>query len=826
MLECWSEVLYDSKHSRSIRVRLTVAPPHAPETEVRVGSKNPPILEAPMLPGVAETIIQAETNHTRFENFCREIFELHERITLVPTSVTYDRGRDARSITRARGSHAAILCCTLNKELDDKVAADIRRVTATSDTDRLIYCSSQKITEDKVDQLEANIRTQMNARPSLLVVGAIQLAHLADQYSGVFDKYYQSEQHTIEAHLQAFVGSGEKTETKGLRLALIAFQSEDARALRRVISRRAILELLRLLQKGEPASLAAKLSQDLCLPAPVDVQVIESVLGEMRNEGVVSELAGQWSLTQRGEAEAGSIPPEAARDLLAGRNLVREKLKELTGIDLAESQFDLIWSTLLDFLGELFHSNGLTVIAAIEALLTGRTDTPATQINLEKLLEAGAKKVKATVSSPMLADEIEQAILDMFTERSGPAFEWLTRVCERFVALCALGLESKSADEIRRIVLRNEIILDSDIVLTMLCEGESDHEAARELIGRWRQLGGRFLVALPVLEEVAYHAWISERDFEGTKFLLGTLREVENGRYIGNAFVRAFYCVAKNASEVRKWPIYIRQFKGSVKGDYSNLLSVLQTDLAAEILPAGYDEKLKDEILEFLKGSLARSRKVEVSELDEDDLIKFERDSRLLASIAAARSSHRQMGTDRTTLLLSSSVRLRRVATQYRASLGSPPAVIPLAAFSFLLSMLPGVQIGAGTLRRALFEFGETAHLPDTERLALRVIRAQGDFDIPWARRNTLQYELESSIHREASKLGISSRALREKFTSADESARPAEIILDALRNMAANDSKLRELETANRRIGMLQSKVDTLEKRLKERFKEPGGHL
>ncbi len=404
----------------------------------------------------------------------------------------------------------------------------------------------------------------------------------------------------------------------------------------------------------------------------------------------------------------------------------------------------------------------------------------------------------------------------MFTERSGPAFEWLARVCERFVALCALGLESASADELRRVILKNEIVLDSDIVLTILCEGETDHRAARELIARWRRMGGKILLAVPVLEEVAYHAWISERDFRETRSLLGKLEGNELSRYVENAFVRAFYSLAKEASQAKNWPIYIRQFKGIASTDYSNLLKSLQTDLAAGMLPAGYDEALRSEILEFIRGSAARSQRIEVAALSEDDVIKFERDSRLVASVAAARANLRQLGQDRSVVLLSSSIRLRRVDSRFRNPLGSPQAVMSLGAFSFLFAMLPGVELGAGSLRRALFEFGQTAHLPDTERLALRVIRGHGDIDIPWARRGTLLAELEESIHSEARKLDVDPRALQRQFTSGDESARPAEIILDALKNMAVKDTKTQDLEEAQRRVRVLESEVEELQKRLR----------
>jgi hypothetical protein len=66
---------------------------------------------------------------------------------------------------------------------------------------------------------------------------------------------------------------------------------------------------------------------------------------------------------------------------------------------------------------------------------------------------------------------------------------------ERFVALCSLGLEATSADEIRKILLRYQLTLDTDIVLTFLCAGEPDHEAATELLNRWLNIRGEITVA-------------------------------------------------------------------------------------------------------------------------------------------------------------------------------------------------------------------------------------------------------------------------------------------------------------------------------------------
>ena len=50
-----------------------------------------------MYAAIAEIIIENEKNDYRFENFTREICEKHEGITFVPTSQSWDRGRDARA---------------------------------------------------------------------------------------------------------------------------------------------------------------------------------------------------------------------------------------------------------------------------------------------------------------------------------------------------------------------------------------------------------------------------------------------------------------------------------------------------------------------------------------------------------------------------------------------------------------------------------------------------------------------------------------------------------------------------------------------------------
>jgi hypothetical protein len=193
-----------------------------------------------MYAAIAEIIIENERNDSRFEAFTREICEKHEGVDFVPTSQSWDRGRDARATAAGKGSHRNLICSTLNKDVNAKIEADLLRVTATSSPDRLIYCSSQKLSEEKIDGITTLARRHVPSG-SLLVLGGIQLAALAEKYSDIFDKHYRAEVQAIRSTLLS-TPSGDATTTRGLRLALIAFGSDEATALRHDILRNSVLE--------------------------------------------------------------------------------------------------------------------------------------------------------------------------------------------------------------------------------------------------------------------------------------------------------------------------------------------------------------------------------------------------------------------------------------------------------------------------------------------------------------------------------------------------------------------------------------------------------
>jgi predicted nucleic acid-binding protein len=409
----------------------------------------------------------------------------------------------------------------------------------------------------------------------------------------------------------------------------------------------------------------------------------------------------------------------------------------------------------------------------------------------------GAAKIRASIAIPDMGEVIEQAVVDILTERSGPAFEWLSRVCERFVGLCSLGLEASSTEEIRRVIARHKVMLDSDIVITALCQGERGHGATREILSKWIRLGGRLLLPEPVLEEVAYHAYISEKDFQDTKQLAPDLKGVELRRYCSNAFVRAFYTVETDQNQ---WPTFRAMYAGDKPHDYSKILELMRDQMIGEFLPSAFDTDLARDIKRYLL-AISSGQEQAASEYFGDPG-RLGRDGQILASIAAARKLEKTVGSDSRVVLLSSSTKLRMADEKFRDQFGAPEAIISRGALSYLISLVPESGLGVGALRKALFDFGETAHLAETERFALRVIRAAGTYTMPWAQRPHLRRQLEQNIRREAEQSGVTAKQFKMKFLAGDETTGPAHLIAKTIKDMALNDPekatlrmKVRQLE-------------------------------
>jgi hypothetical protein len=765
-----------------------------------------------MYDALAELILVNERSDYRFERFCLDIVGKHEGITYVPTSQSWDLGRDARSTSRGRGSHANILCATLNENLDAKVEADLLRVTALASPDRLVYCSSQKLSEHRIDDITAIIRRHA-PNGSILVLSAIQLSQLALESQGIFEKYYRSELQEIRTTILSESPSG--APSNGLRLALLTFGSEEGADLRHEVLHATLLDKLSLTDSQTAQQICKAFSQDLGLPRVLPDTFLFHVLNQAKDDGDVERTTDGWRLTPAGKEKQSALPIEAVQHLLEGRRIIRASLEVLLGKSFSNTQYSALWTGLVDTLGAMFHANGLEIVKGVEQVISGAgaTDQP---LDLKKLLENGMARSVSVIKTVELREATYRALLDIFTERQGDGFTWLTRVAERFVTLCSIGLEDSSGKALRETLTAQRVVLDSDIILNFLCKAEPNHAASKDLLVGWLNIGGKILVSPVVLEEVAHNAWISDNDFKSTQEFIGKLSYFELTRYIKNPFVRTFHTLNAPAEQ---WPMYIGQYKGNSAGDYTKMLLLLRQRLKVEMLPTTYDETLKDQIIAYIR-QLPTSVGSDAEHL-EDVTFKIDRDGRLLASIASARTRSDNAGFDDPIVLLSSSGTLRATELKFQEELGNARLVLNKRAFSYLLASVPQSSLGADTLRRALFDFGSHGRLRSHDRKALRIIHSTRMYDMPWAERVTLRQQLSKAIKKEADRRGLTRRQVQEQIANSVVPDMTASIIVEAIQSMAIPTAVERELAESRRRVAELEQELVAREEILKRQSRD-----
>lgn len=105
-----------------------------------------------------KAVIDDEDSPLCFERLCVELYRAAEGVDFLPTAKTWGRDRDARGISTKCGRPLpAELCATLAADLDEKVAADIRGLVETTNTECIIYCSFRPLTEQSCDKIETII---------------------------------------------------------------------------------------------------------------------------------------------------------------------------------------------------------------------------------------------------------------------------------------------------------------------------------------------------------------------------------------------------------------------------------------------------------------------------------------------------------------------------------------------------------------------------------------------------------------------------------------------------------------------------------------------
>jgi hypothetical protein len=206
---------------------------------------------------VARAVIVGDTESLRFEAFANDIVsEIEGGRVVLSTSLTYDRGRDGKTV----GPGARVyVCSSLNDSPDEKAISDVEKIANSKiQVDRLYFCSSQKLTEYAADVITAAIREKLGQGVSIDVLGAAALADFAVRVPEVTTKHYSAE---IQDIVRAFedVDNGDIVARRALELALCTIGHTDSGAIRKS----AYFSALRIVLRDGVARTLAECARDV-----------------------------------------------------------------------------------------------------------------------------------------------------------------------------------------------------------------------------------------------------------------------------------------------------------------------------------------------------------------------------------------------------------------------------------------------------------------------------------------------------------------------------------------------------------------------------------
>lgn len=700
---------------------------------------------------IIERILNVETNDARFEAFCNALIsrELESGAPILSTSASWDLGRDGVGLGAARGIY---VCTSLRDDVDGKAIDDIERVTSTTGrVVRLYVCTSQSLSEHGKDRLQGALEMLTENSIPITCLPANYLSQFAAKHMDLVDRHYGAEKADVLRVTTA--DPADSTELRGLRIALMSTAAEDSHSIRSEVYSSALLEIL---VDGVPRTIAVvskELGEYLALGRSIATAAVQPHLSTLIAKGFVEEKQPTYTITAAGTTEVKKRSADGAGRLLAMRKDVREALENSMGERIVDDEFARIWGVFEERTANYFHSRGENLVAEVASLLSGDEKVQPDRSAMAYVEEL-AVAVGATSSLPQRQGELVQATKDLFTDRTGPAAAWLIRVAAHFIAACALGLEHSSAAALQKLFSRTRLVLDTDVVLSLLGEGEPEHDGVKQIAERWRRLGGRLLVAVPVLEEAARHAWIAQRDFDYVSHLLPGSAE-DRLHLISNAFVRSFAeLMSRKQARLTQWGSYIDMYVGQHEYDWTKVAEVLRDEYKIDQLPGRSlaSADFETEVRKYLVERATEQQRVTAAP---DPYIqdKARRDSVLYVDLVDYMDRLRENDPSSTCLLVSSAKRL--VAAEAHFQRGQEKQiVVSIGAMLHMLSLLPDVHLGLSAMKAFLFDERRGQFSSDLERVLLRVIRGSSEMSLPFAKRGGLTRAIRRRIVEDAMQKG------------------------------------------------------------------------
>ena len=303
--------------------------------------------EPPFTESMAVQILSAELYPTRLENVCIDLFTEIDGEDYLPTSASYDLGRDGRSRS------GAFIACGTSDNAMGKATSDVDRILENARVSHLHFCSIQRISEQEIERIRGAIREKCPDAEAIEVHGVKQLATLFHRHPAAFLTHYRGELENLRTLLLTSSDDEYVEDTLGMRLALTTQLNEDGAALKRSVLKNLILLSLASGTTQHVSGLARRVSESLHLPHPINTSFLEPEVNTLRHEGLIEAVGEAHKITDAGLEEIKKGAEEGTKRLLEARKLFHEALDTLADANLSLDEFNRVWNVIQDGLASL-----------------------------------------------------------------------------------------------------------------------------------------------------------------------------------------------------------------------------------------------------------------------------------------------------------------------------------------------------------------------------------------------------------------------------------------------------------------------------------------
>ena len=766
---------------------------------------------SPFMVAVIEKVLELENNDARFERFANSIVsQVEGGAKILSTSSSWDLGRDGFGVGKASGIY---VCSSLRDDIDQKTLADIERITGTTQhINRLYFCLSNRVSEHSRSKFEAQLASEVDAKFPITCLGANHIADIAAKAPELAEEFYGAEIADIVRVLTA--KQSDSAQLRGLRLALIASSADDSDSIRKATYAAGLLDVLSDGHRMTSSSCAKALSDSLRLHRTIAGETCKIHLDVLVASGLAQSDGVSYWITTAGTQDVAERHYAAAGRLLQLKAAIKREIEESIRLPILDEEFHRIWLVLEDNLTRYFLTRGEEIVSEIAALIDDETAPQSKEANGRStsltFLDELADAVASAVTTQERKAELSIAVRDIFSDRLGPAAEWLVRVAASFVSAAAMGLEHQSAEAVADILKKTSIVLDTDVLLSLVGEDEPEHQGVVSLVARWKGLTGKVFVAEPVLEEFARHANIAQVEFDHVQHLLPGTPE-DRLVLFKNVFVRSFGGLIE-AGKARKiqWKSFIEQFRGSTVYDWQPALKTLVYDYGLEKLAprSSAEAQLEDQVKRYLV-SLAEESRTQTPYAHD----KARRDAQLYAAIAHHLKAARSVDPAANCVLVSSARRLATVESRFKIA-SDYQIVSSISAMLYLVSLMPGVTLGLSAMKSFLFEGYRPGLSSELERTLLRMVRASKERDLAFAQRGVLMKTIRDRFVKDAHEKGLKGPAQRllesaeQQALEPENQVRTLEILTEALDKVGATHRVERENTELRRRNAELEREL------------------